>query len=123
MGLHFSNIPSDAYGIKRKEKRGGGSPLLARLRYGTVKLTYRYLLLAELLLRPAIQGLRSHPLGVSARVADRPIHVDLGKVVKHGSQQHPASEAVTEGVAKPPQCTVFHQALTLAGSQQLLLKG
>ena len=48
------------------------SSALARLRYGKVTLVYRQFQLIELLPRPAIQGLRSRPLGVSARVADRP---------------------------------------------------
>ena len=93
---------------------------MARLRYSNGTPAYRYLPPAELLPRPAIQGLRSRPLGVSTRVADRPIHVDLGEEVKHGSQQHPAPGAVTEGWVKPPQGFVLHHFLTLAGGPQLL---
>ena len=53
-------------------------------------------------------------------MAERPIPVDLCKEVKHGPQQHPASGAVTEGRAKPPQNSLRHQALTLASDSQLL---
>ncbi|MDC0269659.1 hypothetical protein OAK57_03220 [Synechococcus sp. AH-551-N23] len=117
--MHFSNHPrSHPYSQKKK---GGGeiSSALTRLRYGEYTFAYRYLPLAELLPLPAIQGLRSRPLGESTRMAERPIPVDLAEEVKHG-QQHPASEAVTEGRAKPPHSSVLHQALTLASDPQLL---
>ena len=103
------------------QKKGGGvSSALVRLRNDKTTLTRRNLPLAEPLPRPAIQGLRWRPLGVSTRVADRPIPIDLCNEVKHGSQQHPACKAVTKGRAKPPQSSVLHQALTLASDPQLL---
>ncbi len=73
-----------------------------------------------LLLQPAIQFVCSQFLDVQAASDLRPIRLDVNEGVKHRTHQHLASEAVSEGWVKPPQGSMFHHFLTLAGGPQLL---